>query len=323
MSNNDKMDTRPFGDEKKDKNRYDEKKEENLLFGRIHRAPGLIGIGAVIVVILILLAALISSSFGFVGGIDSLTVKIPVGSEDEVSDRAMAVEAYTDTPAFGKVAEGEGDLTIYYEDQEIYTSKINFTDGHARIEIQYNEFYVDNGDYIVEISFKGKTESDTITLRGTAHTVVMAQKNYTTGTEQDRQENVLYRITLLPNEENKNMSDYLHIPGHGKIKVYYVENKSDQENEEQWENVTTINITTDFDKTFEYQFVGKETKEKNVYIINFDASKLHDKKGDGWYSARVHFKNDFGPEEYGALTEWIQTMPGNTDDSETWIELKD
>ncbi len=94
----------------------DDEEEEDLLFGMIPRTPGLIMIGAVVLVVVILLAALFSPVFGFRSGISSLTVNIN-NSEGDLLDTELEIEAYTGTPAFGSNANGDGDLRIIYNDE--------------------------------------------------------------------------------------------------------------------------------------------------------------------------------------------------------------
>ncbi|MCK4614126.1 MAG: hypothetical protein KAU14_04915, partial [Thermoplasmata archaeon] len=298
----------------------EEEEEEKLLFGKIPRTPGLIGIAVVLVVILVLLAALVSGSFGFRGGISSINVNIP-NSEGELDDEEMTVKAETGTPAFGKEAEGDGDLTIYYNDLEVYTAKFKFSGARGTKSIPYEDFYVDNGEYIVEIKFEGKTESDTIILERTAHALLMLQFDSVWNEE----ERVRYSISFLPEEGSP--SDIL-VPGHGHIEIYYVENEADQDNEDQWENVTKISITTDFG-SIEYNFEGEPKEQISAaegFFIDFPASKLMEKNDDkeGYYSARVYFTNDYGLTEYDAFRGWISTMPDqDPDTSYTWVKLGD
>ena len=61
------------------------------------------------------------------------------------------------------------------------------------------------------------------------------------------------------------------------------------------------------------------------YNIDFQASKIHDEKGDGYYSARVYFQNDYPKREVdGKFEAWLSATPEqNPDESETWIHLEE
>lgn len=300
--------------------------EEDLLFGMIPRTPGYIMIGAVVLVVLILLAALFSPVFGFRSGISSLTVNIN-NSEGDLLDTELEIEAYTGTPAFGSNANGDGDLRILFDGEEIYTATFKFTDGRGTKIIPYEDFYVDNGEYRAEIDFEGETEFDTVTLRRTAHTIFISQASWTEGEvgSDEEKEKVRYKMSLFPDEDSIGNYDALYIPGEGRIEVIYVPNENDQDDPEQWQNVTAINIETDF-RSFKYKFTngGTET-ELDVdkgYYIDFESSKIKEEHGDGYYSVIAYFTNTYGKSE-NRFTGNINAMPEDSGENQKWIYLED
>jgi hypothetical protein len=305
----------------------DEDEEEEYLFGTIPRTPGLIAIAAVGVVILLLLAALVSSSFGFVGGIDGLTVNIP-GSQGDILDEKLEVEALTDTPAFGKNADGNGDLKIYYDSEVIISQSIKFNEGRGYREIPYADFYIDNGEYKVEVTFEGFTEFDTIDLFRTAHNIVIAQADYPQYVDEDETlEKVRYKISLLPDDNSDDLHNIIFTPGTGYILVYYVNDEADQDNRDEYEQVMNISFETDF-RGFEYKFPGEDLENLSVdkgYLIDFDGQVLLDEKGvdEGYFSMEAFFVNTYGISEK-RFTQQIKGMPEeNSSESHTWIYLGD
>jgi len=321
MAYDDVADAESLGDEEYYDDEYDDEEEEELLFGLVPRTPGLIAIFAIIVVLLLLTAALFSANFGFVGGIDGLTVNIP-NQEGDLLDEKLDIEAYTETPTFGRKADGDGDLTIYYDGEAINTWKISFTDGKGAKSIPYEDFYVDNGEYKAEVTLEGYTESDTITLQRTAHYMGIAQKDYTAFEE----ERIRYKISLLPDDENVNAYNIIYVPGEGHIQVYYVEDESEQEERTEWEPVLEIDLKTDF-TNFEYKFPGEDTENRSSnegYFLDFQEYKLTEQKGDGYYSMEVYFTNTYGLVDKGAFTDEITAMPEqNPESSYTWIYLEE
>lgn len=301
--------------------------EEDLLFGRIPKTQGLIALGVIGIVIVLLLSVIFIPSLGFTSKINGLTVHIPKGQGD-YTDTKLEIEAYTDTPLFGKNAEGDGELSIIYGNDTVYRTKIHFTDGRGTKSIPYENFYVDNGEYKAKVDFKDKSDYDTITLMRTGHTIVMAQKNFTTGTEGSEQKTVVYKFSLFPDQQHQTNADIIYTRGHGYIEVFYVEDESDKDNEENWQLVSNITFTTEF-SYFIYKFPGENEQNESIqfgYRIIFDQSKIYE--NDGYYTARISFFNDYGLEEKGAFRERINTMPVDSTDengevsSAKWIYLE-
>lgn len=308
-----------------------EDEEEEYLFGTIPRTPGLIAFAAVGVVILLLLGALVSSSFGFVGGIDALTVNI-LGGEGDLLDEKLDVEALTDTPAFGKNADGTGDLMIYYDDEVVNTQSIKFNQGRGYREIPYEDFYVDNGEYKVEVAFEGELEFDTIELSRTAHHLIPAQAEYPEYVDEDEtKEMIRYKVSLLPDDDADNLHSVLYTPGDGDIDVYYVDDEADQDDREEWEPVMTITYRTDF-RSFEYEFPGEDTVNFSLdfdYQIDFDGQILLDEHEvtEGYFTIEAFFTNNYGTHA-DRFTDKISGLPedspkSNPKDSFAWITLGD
>lgn len=308
---------------------YDEEEEEeDLLFGRIPRTPGLIAFGAIGIVILLLLAAMFIPSFGLTSSITELSVSIP-GGQGDYTDTKLDVEATTGTPIFGKNAEGDGDLSIIYNNETVYKTTIHFIDGRGTKEVSYENFYVDNGEYKAQVDFKGKSAYDTITLMRTGHSIVMAQNSYKEGTSDNEKTSVVYKFSLFPDDTHQDNSNIIYTQGHGYIEVFYVKHKDEQDNEDNWQFVTNITYTTDF-SYFKYKFQGESEQNESIqfgYRMVFDSSKIHDKNGDGYYTARISFFNDYGLEDKGAFRDRIHTMPVDSTDengqttSSKWIPL--
>jgi len=322
-------DAESIGDEEDyEDDEYDDEEEE-YLFGTIPRTPGLIAIAAVSVALILIIAALVSSSFGFVGGIDSMNVTIQ-GSEGQIYpflDENLDIEAQANPPAFGRNANGNGDLVIHFDDgindvQEVYTGDFKFNNGRGSRSVPYEEFYVDNGEYRAEIIYEGVSESATIVLKRTAHDMVIVQTAFTM---YDR-EQVLYKISLLPDEGEDSTADVLYTPGEGYIQVYYVDDEAEQDDDQKWEKVWNISIVTDFEG-FEYTFPGDDTQNLSSnegYQIIFDAVDLLDEKevDEGYFSIEVGFVNKYGLVDKGAFTNQITAFPEDKGDSSRWIYLE-
>jgi len=317
---------------------YDDDEEEDLLFGRIPRTPGLIAIFSLLVVILLLLAALVSTSFGFRSGITYLDVTINA-NEDDFESTKIEVSGLTGTPSFGKNADGKGDLVILYDDQEVYSTKMKFNDGQGKKSIAYSSFYVDNGDYTAQVDFEGKTSEDTITVRRTAHSAIIAQRNFTTGYKTDdedtRKGEVVYKLSLFSDEDKQDFEDIIYTIGTAELQIYYVDDEEEQENRKEWEEVALIDITTDF-STYLYQYPGESEENRSVelggYQLQFDQDDIMSSHGEGYYTVEVTYINDYGLEEFGAFTGPIEPLPlpedsyndeDGTQESYEWLFLEE
>lgn len=331
MAYDDVADAEPLGDDEYDEDEQeeddDDEDEQEYLFGTIPRTPGLIALAALVVVILLLLAALFSANFGFVGGINGMDVTIP-GQEGELLDEKLDIRATTQTPTFGKNADGKADLKIYYDgDTEVYSGNLKFNDGLGERTIPYEDFYVDNGEYTVEVTYEGVIESDSIELKRTAHYMIVGQKDYSEyQSEESTIEKVRYQISLFPDEDSTSNYDVLWTPGEGRIDVLFVDNEEEQDDDTQWEKVMEIQIATDF-RNFEYQFPNEDVQNRSSvekFVIDFEAQTLHNEKGDGYYSMKVFFENTYGLESKGAFRDEITAMPEDySDQSYTWIHIED
>ncbi len=131
-------------------------------------------------------------------------------------------------------------------------------------------------------------------------------------------------MSLFPDEDSIGNYDALYIPGEGKMYVYYVSNENDQDDPEQWQNVTEISIETDF-RSFKYQFKGGTETELDVdkgYYIDFESSKIKEETGEGYYTVIVYFTNTYGKSE-NRFTGTIDAMPEDSGDNQKWIYLED
>lgn len=316
----------------------DDEDEEDLLFGRIPRTPGLIAIFSLLVVILLLVAALVSTSFGFRSGITYLDVSINA-NEDDFESTKIEISALTGTPSFGKNADGKGDLVILYEDQEIYSGKIKFNDGQGKKSVPYSSFYVDNGEYTARVDFEGKTSEDSITVRRTAHSAIIAQKNFTTGYKDEerdtREGHVVYKLSLFSDEDNQDFRDIIYTIGTAELVIYYVDNEDEQDDREnEWEVVAKIDFTSDF-TYYLYKFPGNSEENRSVelggYQMQFDQEDIMSSHGEGYYTVEVTYTNDYGLEEFGAFRDPIIIMPednpeGDNDEpkeSYEWMYLEE
>lgn len=335
--NDDVADAQSYDDDEYD-DEYDGDEEDTgteYLFGTIPRTPGLIALAAIGVVILLLIAALVSTSFGFRGGINDLSMYVQQPIQDIHPDGKLTIDITTGTPAFGRSADGKGDLTISYDGEVIHTDEVQFVrsgGGRTTKQVPYKSFYVDNGEYTVQVAFEGYTDSVTVELRATAHFMIITQKDHVEYKDENSNvERVRYKLSLFPDDQHTGNYDVLFTPGEGHIWAYYVGDESDQDNRDLWEKVMNISFETDYNK-FTYKFPGQEKVELGQdlgYLIDFDAEVLLNEKGvdSGYFTIEVFFRNSYGLEGK-RFTQQIMAMPedypsNNPTESLEWIHLGD
>jgi len=324
-------------------------KEEDKLFGLpIPKKEGMIGLVAVVaLVIVLMIASLVVESFGIVPGAKAVKVFIPAGEgiesyapvgtslpfKQQSSNTGINdVDIRITSPAFGKAQSGDADVKLIYEGETLYKGKSKVTNNKGSFSINYRDIYVDNGEYEVKVSFKGKSGSDKVTIERTAKKVYFYQ--YRLG-EGDRFTNLSFKFDLMPSDDSTKNDRSIFTWGHGDIKVYYVseDNEADKNNQNNWELMEIISFEVSplsFNYTLQY---NGQRFENTAGDANFSATyifTLHrdyidrDNDGeneDGYYTSTIDFYNDFGNDDHNDFDDAAKTAYAEESGNREWSFL--
>jgi len=314
-----------YEDEPQKPSRKSRDKDEDKLFGLpIPRKQGMIGLLAIVgVVVLLMVAALFSTSFGLVGGVKKVKVFIPAGQGEEsyfdvvswpslpdskIADNTVIddIEIRTTEPAFGKKRSGDADVEVIYDGETLHTATAKVSDGDGKFSVDYSDFYVDNGDYKIKVEFEGESGSDEVTIERTVKKVIVYQYRYEdVGTGEDY---LNIKLVFKPSEDAHQNDRSIFTWGHGEIEIRYIPTERNDEkqsnNKDDWDYVETI--TYDITPvSFNYSYAGKTVKNSykdadfeadfiTIHRDDIDTDAQDQERENGNYTSIVTFYNEFG-----------------------------
>ncbi len=138
-------------------------------------------LGVLLVVGVLLVAALVLTGFGFYFGVGQLSLLIDVNEGLDPGDRTLDAQITATSPAFG-ILSREGSYSISYEGDRQASGSFEIGDtGRDSLSIDYGEFFVGNGEYVMEIELGGKQQSDSVVLEKFADSVAGQVSNFGDG----------------------------------------------------------------------------------------------------------------------------------------------
>lgn len=125
----------------------------------------IVGIFASIIIVLLFLG-------GLGGGVDGVTVT--ANSIDE-NDAINIVVITHSSGMFASSPSGNVDFEIDYSNgsADPYLGKIKVSGGGGKVEVPLDEFYIDNGEYIVKVEYEGKSSEDIVNIEKTVKAIVV------------------------------------------------------------------------------------------------------------------------------------------------------
>ena len=142
--------------------------------------------GATAFVILILLSSMIFTNFGFYSGAGSLSVLVDVNEGKDPGDRTFNANILATSPTFGMLAK-EGDYSISYQGITQYSGKFEISDeGRGSFDVDYENFFVGNGQYTLTTELGSSKSTDTVTLNRFADSLSAEVVNFDGVTDDGR-----------------------------------------------------------------------------------------------------------------------------------------
>ena len=174
--------------------------------------------GGAAFVILLLLSSMIFTNFGFYSGAGNLSVLIDVNEGKDPGDRTLDANILATSPAFGML-KTEGEYEVSFEGSKKASGKFDLNDdGRGSIEVDYEKFYVGNGQYTLTIEIGSQKSSDTVILNRVADSVSGSVTNFDGDYPIDKDSPVIINMQFTAQNSE---TDYVHPWVSGTVKVYH------------------------------------------------------------------------------------------------------
>ena len=273
-------------------------------------------VGALLVVVVLLIAALVLTGFGFYFGVGQLSLLIDVNEGLDPGDRTLDAQITATSPAFG-ILSREGSYTISYGGDRQASGSFEVGDtGRDSLSIDYGEFFVANGEYLLEIELGGKQQSDSVVLERFADSIAGRISNFGDGDSPiDKDSPVFISLQFTAADAER---DYLHPWVDMTLYIYHYENQfregdytywnddSERGGEgataDDWNLVATVSLEVEGDRgswTYAGSGVsgGFSATEIPPYNLNLELQPSDDfygTKGSGDYTLVFEFSNQLG-----------------------------
>jgi len=274
--------------------------------------------GGAAFVILILLSSMIFTNFGFYSGAGNLSVLIDVNEGKDPGDRTLDANILATSPAFGML-KTEGEYEVSFEGAKKASGKFDLNDdGRGSIEVDYEKFYVGNGQYTLTIEIGSQKSSDTVTLNRIADYLNAVVTSFDGVTEDDEAEYPLddeafANINLQFTSESADIS-FVNPWVTGSAKVYHHNQPFNEgQGKNYWDDdsehggsaedgtlVETINFDID-SSTGTYTYSSGKTYDffeiidsQASLLFLLDIQEFYDEEEDGDYTVVFDFTNELG-----------------------------
>ena len=279
--------------------------------------------GGAAFVILLLLSSMIFTNFGFYSGAGNLSVLIDVNEGKDPGDRTLDANILATSPAFGML-KTEGEYEVSFEGAKKASGKFDLNDdGRGSIEVDYEKFYVGNGQYTLTIEIGSQKSSDTVILNRVADSVSGSVTNFDGDYPIDKDSPVIINMQFTAQNAETN---YIHPWVQGTVKIYHYKTSFNEEqgesywnddsergdNSDNWNLVDTIQLDVNSDSgTYSYSsggttdFYAVEIPPYNLNLI-LDTEKFYGEEGSGDYTLVFDFTNELGDDTSSkdGRTDW-------------------
>jgi len=274
--------------------------------------------GGAAFVILILLSSMIFTNFGFYSGAGSLSVLIDVNEGKDPGDRTLDANILATSPAFGMLKK-EGEYHISFGGSKQTTGEFELNDdGRGSIAVDYESFFVGNGEYKLTIEVGSQESSNMVKLNRFADYLNAVVTSFDGVEEDDRAEYPLddeafANINLQFTSTSADIS-YINPWVTGSAKVYHHDQPfNENQGEEYWDDdsdhggsaesgtlVETINFDIDsstgtytYSSGKKYDFFEIIDSQASLLFL-LDIQEFYDIEGNGDYTVVFDFTNDLG-----------------------------
>ena len=274
--------------------------------------------GGTAFVILILLSSMIFTNFGFYSGAGSLSVLVDVNEGKDPGDRIFNANILATSPTFGMLAK-EGDYSISYEGIAQHSGKFEINDeGRGSFDVDYEEFFVGNGQYTLKTELGSSESTDTVTLNRFADSLSAEVVSFDGVTDDGKavypiDKDSSINLNLQFTSDTADIS-FVNPWVSGTAKIYqYNQPFNEDQGENYWDEdsehggsaesgslVETINFDIDSGTgTYTYSSGTKSTfNEIQVGQVSLslilDTEEFYDVEGSGDYTVVFDFTNDLG-----------------------------
>ena len=295
-----------------------EDEDDSSFFSGISVASRMKVGGGTAIVVLLLLCSMIFTNFGFYSGAGSLSVLIDVNEGKDPGDRTFNANILATSPTFGMLA-NEGEYSILFGGSTQFSGKFEVNDeGRGSFEVDYENFFVSNGEYTLKTKLGSQESIDRVTLNRIADSLtaeVVSFDGVTDETEAvypiDKDSTINLNMQFTASDSTIN---FINPWVTGTAKVYHYEqpfnedqgkNYWDDDSEhggsaEQGSLVDTITIDIDSSGgTYTYSS-GENVNFDEIQVgqvslsLRLDPSQFYLEEGSGDYTVVFDFTNDFG-----------------------------
>ena len=288
-----------------------------------------IGVFAAIIVLL-LLSSMIFTNFGFYSGAGSLNILIDVNEGKDPGDRTLNANVLATSPAFGILAK-EGTYSIYFDGikQTSGTFEIN-DEGRGSFDIDYEKFYVSNGEYLLKAELGSQESTDRVVLNRIADDLraeVVSFDGVTDNTDAvypiDKDSSINLNMQFTASDASVN---YVNPWVSGTAKIYHHEQPfNEEQGKDYWDDdsehggspdngvlVDTIDIDITSSGGYYTYSSGEKVNFDEIQVgqvslsLRLDPSQFYDEEGSGDYTLVFEFTNDFGSDtsSFDGRTYW-------------------
>ena len=270
------------------------------------------------VIVLLLLCSMIFTNFGFYSGAGSLSVLIDVNEGKDPGDRTFNANVLATSPTFGMLA-NEGEYSILFGGSTQVSGKFDVNDeGRGSFEVDYENFFVSNGEYTLKSKLGSEESTDRVTLNRMADSLsaeVVSFDGVTDDTEAvypiDKDSTINLNMQFTASDSTIN---FINPWVTGTAKVYHHEQPfNENQGEDYWDDdsehggsaeqgslVDTITIDIDSSGgTYTYSS-GERVNFDEIQVgqvslsLRLDPSQFYSEEGSGDYTVVFDFTNDFG-----------------------------
>tara|TARA_B100000579_G_scaffold433887_1_gene453544 strand:- start:703 stop:1719 length:1017 start_codon:yes stop_codon:yes gene_type:complete len=307
-----------------------EDEDDSSFFSGVSVASRMKAGGIAAIVVLLLLCSMIFTNFGFYSGAGSLSVLIDVNEGKDPGDRIFNANVLATSPTFGMLA-NEGEYSILFGGSTQVSGKFDVNDeGRGSFEVDYENFFVSNGEYTLKTKLGSQESTDRVTLNRMADSLsaeVVSFDGVTEDTEAvypiDKDSTINLNMQFTASDSTIN---FINPWVTGTAKVYHYEQPfNEDQGKNYWdddsehggsaESGTLVDtITFDIDSsggTYRYSS-GENVNFDEIQVgqvslsLRLDPSQFYGEEGSGDYTVVFDFTNDFGSDtsSFDGRTYW-------------------
>ena len=307
-----------------------EDEDDSSFFSGISVASRMKAGGLTAFVVLLLLCSMIFTNFGFYSGAGSLSVLIDVNEGKDPGDRTFNANVLATSPTFGMLAK-EGEFSIHFNGAKQTSGTFEINDeGRGSFDVDYEDFFVSNGEYVLKTSLGSQESTDRVTLDRLADNLKAEVVSFDGVTDDsqavypiDKDASINLNMQFTSSDSTVN---FVNPWVTGTAKVYHHNQPfNEDQGEDYWDDdsehggsaeqgnlVDTITIDIDSSGgTYTYSS-GDRVNFDEIQVgqvslsLRLDPSQFYNEEGSGDYTVVFDFTNDFGSDtsSFDGRTYW-------------------